>query len=313
MLAMNHLQECFNRDALQAADALDLPSATASTLTDPIHPIFRASNFPGSLRLPAGSRIAGGPARVPSLYATISPALRLASRLISQPSGMLWWTRVLLGSVESVPGENREVLVDTPGRFGLARQKLTEHADYVSFRWRPDPDAFASTYPDPRDRSKTVIYLHSEMKAFAEGAYHDSTPSHQLRFQFFLALNLCHELAHSVMKCRRVGREPFFDRDEPQAELGASWEYSQFGGKIQPINHSMTAADGLMWYPWQSATAEAEAIERDDRRFVAVNMNWVMLQFQRDGWKKVRAPLKAAACTAVVLFTDDFDPQSPSP
>jgi len=311
---MDNLQGYFNRAALQAADALEVPSITAPTLTDPIHPIFRASNFPGSLKLPASRRTrTGGPIPEPSLYATISPALRLASRFISQPSGMLWWTRVLLGSVQCVPEENRKVLVDTPGAFGLARQKLTEHADYVSFRWRPESEAFASTYPDPRDSSKTIIYLHSEMKAFAEGAYHSSTASHQLRFQFFLALNICHELAHSVMRCRRVGREPFFGRDEPQAELGASWEYSQFGGKIQVINQSVTAADGLMWYPWQSSTAEAEATQRDDRRFVAVNMNWVMLQFDKDGWKKVRPQLKAAACTAAAVFTDDLSPPSPQP
>ena len=218
---------------------------------------------------------------------------------------------MLLGSVQRVAGEDKEVLIDTPGVFGLARRKLTEHADYVTFRWRRDHDALASTYPDPHDASKTMIYLHGDVKAFAEGAYHSSTPSHQLRFQLFLALNLCHELAHSVMMCRRFRREPYVDRDEPQAELGASWEYSVFGGKIQGINHSMTAADGLMWYPWQSTKDEAAAIERDDRRFVAVNMNWVMLHFDSDGWKKVRPPLKATACTAVVPLTDDFEPQSP--
>lgn len=310
---MSNPQDCFSRDALQAANALELPAATASTLDNPIHPIFRAANFPGPLKLPTGRRKISSPAPVPSLYATISPALRLASRFISQPSGMLWWTRVLLGSIQRVPGENREVLIDTPGRFGHARQKLAEHADHVTFRWRADSDALASTYPDPRDGAKTIVYLHSEMRAFAEGAYHSSTPSHQLRFQFFLALNICHELAHSVMKCRRVGREPFFDGEEPQAELGASWEYSVFGGKIQAINHSMTAADGLMWYPWQSCEDEAEAIQRDERRFVAVNMNWVVLLFERDGWKKVRPPLKALACTAVVLFTDDFDHRSATP
>jgi len=309
---MTNTQECFDRAALQAADALELPSATASTLTDPIHPIFRASNFPGSLKLPVRIRRPGRQAPIPSLYATISPALRLASRFISQPSGMLWWTRVLLGSVQGVPGESRGVLVDNPGRFGLARRKLTEHADYLSFRWQPDSEAFASTYPDPRDSAKAIIYLHSDMKAFAQGAYHSSTASHQLRFQFFLALNICHELAHSVMKCRGVRLEPFFDVDEPQAELGASWEYSQFGGKIQAINYSMTAADGLMWYPWQSSTAEAEAIQRDDRRFVAVSMEWVMLHFDKDGWMKVRPPMKTA-CTAVMLFTDDSSSESSQP
>ena len=310
---MKNPHECFDKAAMDAANCLELPSATTPTLTNPIHPIFRASNFPRSSRLSGGKRLIGGRKIAPSVYATISPALRLASNFITQPAGLLWWSKLLLGTVQSVPGEDREVLVDVPPTFGLGKMKLTEHAEHVSFRWRDQTDCYASTFREPSNPSDSIIYLETKMKTFAEGEYHASSTSQQLRFQFNLALNLCHELAHSVMYRRQIRREPFFDLAEPEAELGASWEYSIFGGKIQPINGSPTARDGLMWYPWQSPNANKAAMQRNDRRFVAVTMGWVVSQFDVDSWKKVRPQMTVPACTAVVPYRDDFKPQLAKP
>ncbi|KAI9881073.1 MAG: hypothetical protein M1830_008231 [Pleopsidium flavum] len=317
---MANVQQCFTRADLQAANALEPPFATASTLINPIHPIFRASNFTSfSPAHSVNDRMLGAQGFIPSTYNTITPALRLASHFISLPSGLRWWSKILLATVQHVPAEGREVLIDMPVDCDLTRQKLTEHAEHVSFRWRHESDAFASTWREHSRPSDTIICLNTEMKDFAEGEYHSSSPSHQLRFQLFLALNLCHELAHSVMLRRQLRREPFFDQDEPEAELGAAWEHCIFGGKIQPINYSMSAADGLMWFPWQSTDAINQAIQRNERRFVPVQMGWVKKVFETEGWRQVELfgtgaiNIAATGCSAVLPFTDDFFPQLANP
>lgn len=306
-------QQCFTKAALQAANAPGTSFTTPSTLTNPIHPIFRASNFTSfSTAQMLSDRMLGALGFTPSLYNTITPALRLASRFISHPSGLPWWSKILLANAQHVPEIGGEVLIDMPVNFDLTREKLTEHAEHISFRWRHESDAFASTWREHNNPSNTVICLNTEMKDFAEGEYHSSSPSHQLRFQFFVALNLCHELAHSVTMRRRSGGEPFFNCTEPAAELGASWEHCIFGGKIQPINYSMNAADGLMWFPWQSSEAIDEAIHRNERRFVAVQMGWVEMNFETNRWAKVElfgtgeTNMAATDCSAVVPFTEDF-------
>lgn len=310
---MANPQICFTRTGLQAAGALESASAGASTLTNPIHPIFRASNFARSGTNPGrGRRGLGALGVMPSLYTTITPALRLASNLINLPAGLQWWHQVLVAHVRHVSEGRREVLVDVPVNVERTREKLTEHAEHVSFRWRQEKDAFASTWREQNDASKTVIFLNTKMREFAEGEYHSSSSSHQLRFQFFLALNLCHELAHSVMLRRQMGREPFFSLTEPAAELGASWEHCVFGGKVQTINYSMSAADGLMWFPWQTPEAITEAIQRNKRRFVAIQTTWLEKLFDENAWTTVapsgagETEMTATGCRAVMPFTDDF-------
>lgn len=301
----------FERTALQAAGALDLASATPSTLTNPIHPIFRATNFPSTPK--AGKQQDGRTGTTPSVYNTMRPALRLASHFLTHPVASLWWYKLILGEIIGVVGEDREVLVDRIGKFGEASRMLIEHAEHVAFCWRPDSRAHASTWPIATNRSNSLVCLNERVRDFVEGEYHSSSPSHQLRFQFHLALNLCHELAHSVMIRRQLRREPYFNNGDPENELGAAWEYFAFGGKIQPVNYSPSAADGLIWYPWQTGQANQEADMRNEGRHRAVSMRWVASMFEMDAWKKVRPEMILPTCAAVRPLTTDFKKRSTIP
>ncbi len=72
-------------------------------------------------------------------------------------------------------GEDREVLIDRPGRFGVGTRMLIEHAEHVSFCWRPDTKAHASVWPVAGNNSNSVICLNAAMKDFAQGKYHSSS------------------------------------------------------------------------------------------------------------------------------------------
>ena len=131
---------------------------------------------------------------------------------------------------------------------------------------------FGPPHPsDPWDQT-AVIKLDSKFFAAAKQFSMQKFPdlAAKLRFTFFFAVNLLHELAHAFeAKC---GHGEYYDlisqdRSKPGAlsrsyyprfseasykchdlEMGAAFEYETFGGRIHPINHDFNMNYGLNVY-----------------------------------------------------------------
>ncbi|KAI9717764.1 MAG: hypothetical protein M1812_004493 [Candelaria pacifica] len=109
------------------------------------------------------------------------------------------------------------------------------------------------------------------------------------------------------------GEEPYFALDEPINELGASWEFFVFGGKIQPINLRDVSADcGLMMFEWMT---EEEADEVGGKVFYALEMDYIGRFFERRIWGLVqefgvgvlRLRLDDARCRSWYPLTTDHE------
>ncbi|KAI9789950.1 MAG: hypothetical protein M1835_001331 [Candelina submexicana] len=226
----------------------------------------------------------------------------------------------MLGQVKTDQTTKKRVLkvvTPTPSSLRKTRQALIEHADYVKFAFSTKKhDHFAETLGGPCNVDEdptTLIRLHRGFLDSIVDEYPSFSLCHQLRFQFFFALNLVHELAHSVYWLLSDCEEPHFAIDEPLAELGASWEYSVFGGKIQPINLKTVSADsGLMAYEWQTEEASDAA---GGKIFCALPMEYISSFFSRKRWGLVEifgigqlnAPMEAACKSYYPLTTDHPD------
>ena len=76
--------------------------------------------------------------------------------------------------------------------------------------------------------------------------------------------------------------EPFHGLNEPDIEMGSSWEQFLFGGKIHPLNGDRKVAKGLVWWSWFD-DYPADAV----LRYQGVYMAWVESMFQDSTWRKV--------------------------
>ena len=127
-------------------------------------------------------------------------------------------------------------------------------------------------YPsDPWDQP-AVIKLDSKLFAAAKRFSMQKFPdtAAKLRFTFFFAVNLLHELSHAFeAKCGHAHYYELIskDRSKPGAlsrsyfsrsvepkykhheiEMGAAFEYETFGGRVHPINHDFSMNYGLDVY-----------------------------------------------------------------
>ncbi len=246
----------------------------------------------------------------------------------------------MLGEETTDPSTQRQVLkpvTPTPSSLRETRQALEDHAVSVRFTFSPGPileadygytTDFEDTYCgedillDGDDwlletDAVTLIRLRQSFLIFAMEEYSSSTLSQQLRFQFFLAILLVHEIAHSVYWLRSGPEEPHYAIDEPCAELGASWERFMLGCKVQPINFNVGAESGLLAYRFETHEEEVAG-----RLFYALPMDYISSFFSNKKWELVeeigighfRAPIYGAlkSCCPVTTdyHSDDFYSES---
>lgn len=279
-----HGEIFFDREELQDSGSLESAAAESPTLSNEIHEFFRKEKFVFDLET--------RPAEWDEAYEVMKPAFRLVSRWITDPIFRKFWTALRFGDVEeldhnmyddeSVPSykldlanfqadEREELAAKLPDCF-------REYAAYHSFRFRPIHHAWAKTRsqtvfddevhsesgrPEPKVgwTLTSVTILHTDFLTVSYTAFRTATKSQQLRFLFFLAVNLAHELAHHVWQSRWATEnndgerhsilnwEPFFhELPDPHDELGIVWECFMFGGRIQPLNQSPSpfVPDGLV-------------------------------------------------------------------
>jgi len=225
-------------------DGFVLPFA-GYDLTNDIHPIFSRDNFPGAD------------------YDVLSPALRLASRILMSERSLTHYYTVLFVDPTAVPypaGSGCEGHVygafyppSDPLSFRqtqLVQQELVNIAQSVKFR-RMDfgeettqgmMEAGESTQrncyvrPGFHGLPSTVFYS-EELYGRLPHAYHATTgtgfPDELLEHYFHLVMILLHELAHGV-RCSVMGHagETVFIGNNALSEAGFDYENAVFGGHM---------------------------------------------------------------------------------
>lgn len=305
----------FDRQELQDSGSLESGAAKSPTLTNEIHELFHKKRFV----FDEGPR-----AEWDEAYEVMKPAFRLVSRWITDPIFRSFWTALRSGALEQIDKEFSDDplaaptykielydLIEPDQREGLGDEvpaHFLECAKNHIFRFRPLHGAWAQT------RSQTVRHnfddctrkewpfssatvLHDDFFFLSITAFRTATKSAQLRFLFFLAVNLGHELAHLMWQKSQamdmdtesmyavLDWEPFFfDSPDPHDELGIAWEHFMFGGRIQPLNQCANpfVPDGL-------AILNLEMVRKSpfmdpDCRIAPLLTDWISNQFSETWW-----------------------------
>ena len=204
----------FRPEELIRSGALDLEDCRPSNLDNPIHPIFDSSRFD----------------ECPDhIYEEITPALRLASKFLTEPVCCQFWVtlakgeRVVDAEMSSRLGHEahriRRNVPLTEDNVSSVVDLINSHGQrrLVHFVFRPKPNIGINdtqlgtqhTICDYKvglsegldgELCRSVITLHSDLyiaaAKFSKLKYPDE--SQKLRFSFLLAILLVHELCHAV-------------------------------------------------------------------------------------------------------------------
>ena len=310
-----HGQIGFDRRELRAAGALATATARNPTLTNEIHELFQKDMFVFDDGDP--------PPEWDEAYEVMKPAFRLVSRWIMDKTFDGFWWSLGHGTVsELIPGDDfyddqvedqRKIeylgISDSSSLDDFAEDVphcFRRYAQVHQFRFRPLPHSWAETrsQSDPDgDRPhfvQSITILHED---FFHVSYSDipwATKSQRLRFLYFLAVNLAHELAHLMWQQREaffahkreryygsvLDKEPYFyDSEPPHNELGIAWELFMFGGRLQPLNQSLSLSlhEGLVLLPMSMVT---ETYFWDPQCTITPLLtDWISDQFSEAWWQ----------------------------
>ena len=267
----------FRPEELLSAGALYSPNARSSNLTNDLHPFFHRRRFDDTPDI---------------IYDQLVPGLRLATMFLTQPVCCQYWVTLAQGQrthdVAMSKKLGRKCLripENVPLTMKNAREvieyiKKLDEASIIHFSFRKDlylnrpKDVLARTRPVcdvdfeiPEGLAfrpkKSHVCLHHDFYTAAHklSKLVHPDPALILRFNFFLACNILHEMAHAinVAHCysQQTGglgagidyNEPFL-LDDTEAELGNTWEKQMFGGRVAPINGRVDTSHGLSICDW---------------------------------------------------------------
>ena len=267
----------FRPEELLAAGALYSPNAKPSNLTNVIHPFFHRSHFDDTPDI---------------IYDQLVPGLRLATMFLTQPVCCQYWVTLAKGErKQDWSTSNRlgrhclRISKDVPLTPVNANEvieyiKKLDNASIIHITFKKDlylhkpKDVLASTrgvcdvdFEVPHGLTfkpkRSHICLHQDFYTAANklSKLKHPDPALVLRFHFFLACNLIHEIAHAVNLAHCYVRqteglsrgvdynEPFL-LDDTEPELGNAWENYMFGGRIAPINGRIDTSHGLSVCDW---------------------------------------------------------------
>ena len=246
-----------------------------SDLDCDIHPLFWVENFHGCPE---------------HIYEILKPALRLSTLLLTHKATSSFWHTLVFGmrqrSTKSGLKCTRiaDVVAWTKENASLFEARLKRLSDSLHFHfslWPSERNKGVWTYGSMhaiRDYKsgylpktgelcrRSRICLHTDFYITAKRlsllAHPD--PAMVLRFHFFFAVNLCHEMAHFLeisshqMEFVETWLGPEFAHasnageafmfDYPWNEMGQAFETRVFGGIIKPISCRMDCAHGLTTY-----------------------------------------------------------------
>lgn len=267
----------FRPEELLAAGVLYSPNAKPSNLTNEIHPFFHRSHFDDTPDI---------------IYDQLVPGLRLATLFLTQPICCQYWVTLAKGErKQDWTTSNRlgryclRISKDVPLTPANANEvieyiKKLDNASIIHITFKKDlylqkpKDVLASTrgicdvdFEVPHGLTfkpkRSHVCLHQDFYTAAKklSKLKHPDPALILRFSFFLACNLVHEIAHAVNLAHCYVRqteglsrgvdynEPFL-LDDTEPELGNAWENYMFGGRIAPINGRIDTSHGLSVCDW---------------------------------------------------------------
>jgi len=292
--------------------AVSLENCRRSSLSNDIHPLLVRSRFDDT---------------PDAIYDRLIPALRLATMFLTQPIRMQFWVTLALGERM----DDKEMSF----KYGKYSQRVGKHVEmtkentvkvaerlreigqmdiiHFAFKHKLGTDAGSvwgftqpicdylgarKTYGRKDRLTRTVIKLHSDHYIIARKL----SPlkylefSQQLRFSFFFASLIMHELAHAIEGAyvqMRDGQWQDYQRsqsyletfwlDWQRPECGRAWEQTMFGGEIQPINNRADGSHGICTRDWPP-----HGIENDPERctYYTVPMTYVENLFQTNTWQR---------------------------
>ncbi|EUC50056.1 hypothetical protein COCMIDRAFT_82856 [Bipolaris oryzae ATCC 44560] len=240
---------------LRLSKIISLPQ---TDLDNDIHPLFQSSRWP-DLR--------------PEDYTLLLPALRIASKFMSEPVILKWWKHTLFGEVK-LDKTRRRYLASTPyetsnyanNELHVLLIKKLPHVLELMFEnldkntSRTDGCAFGSNAAYIKFRHDLVmapvypffdtprILLHSQYWFSLKYLLSHGGSAHELKTVYLrMAITLCHELTHVVWHyriSRQVmpwaleidSKEPLHQASDRLAEFGHSWEHYVFGGSIWTLD-----------------------------------------------------------------------------
>jgi hypothetical protein len=255
--------KCFDQTPTDYAD---------STLTNVILPMFE-------------NRWATGPNQhkhTEEIWLRLRPSLLLASRILTEPWPLLWFSQLTFGESHSNPSKpNTTYLTDTSyQRTAVALNKVAENlaelGEVVTIMFAPrscKETAWGITYhhkshmrfhadfntndwPATKDKYKSSNYKHGRPVIVMNVYFQDyliyeypksSTFAEFYRLSFAFAVTLLHEVAHAYHMWLHPGlaHEPLWNQEERKAELGYSWERLVLGRVICPLRIKKAQNDGI--------------------------------------------------------------------
>ena len=136
---------------------------------------------------------------------------------------------------------------------------------------------------------RTIVRLHADIYNEAcklrDLKYPDE--NQKLRFYLFLAVSLCHEVAHAIEQADVFhGNETPYFVPEPfignlwERESGSMWEKFTFGGKIYSINGDSSGKYGLCTEAWPCPSEDREW----QNTMYSIPMDWIEKIQQQQFW-----------------------------
>ena len=258
----------FEPEELVKKGAIDLPDwippkQSSCSLDNEVLSLFRKDNFDSNCH---------------DVYGVLLPSLRLASLLMIHPIVSQYWHTLCFGQRDvdtSVPGAEdgrparriRKPYHWTAKGEERIKQMINQLSDMIKFtftakmqgekRYAEHAVLQASWPLRPANDSKITFLedTYTVAKKISDMGPH-ADPAQVLRFNFFFAIVLVHEIAHAFearhkllgdgkkQDDSRTDNEVYYG-DHAWIEAGRAWEISVFRGCFLPINRRLDAVNGL--------------------------------------------------------------------
>ena len=298
----------YEPEELLLSGVLDLIDCHPSTLTNEIHPLFQQDNFDDCPE---------------DIYTQLRPGLQLATKFLTTPACLQYWVTSVYGKREKDVA-NSEKHKEHRSRIRLEVPLTTSNTDQfvkASLTWRHllhvtfGSDLFVSTKgivfasQTPITQISTQMFdLNTSRQSLHSLPFFDrslikfhsdfyiaaskfATLKHPkveqvLRFNFWVAINLLHETAHTIehtFDSEKNSSEAYLG-DLQICEAGYSWETYLFGGKIEPINGKISCVDGLSVSDWIEPPSNPEG--PDPQTYSAIPMTYVQAIQEASFWEQ---------------------------
>ena len=270
--------QVIRKHAISAAK--DFPHM-ASTLSNAIHPLFAYERF---YECPM------------EIYDVLRPALSLASQFLLHPACAKYFHTLAFGNREPCPDWKAGVDImrirndvswtaDNAARFAQYLEVISGNLRITFDMINPREAVFGCCFISegqidrrrlPLDQYQRCILsyidLHIDLYTTAKRLSllkTNADPAMILRFNFFFAVNICHEVAHFLEISHNAPNPEVLMNDNIYSEAGIAWECKMFGGRVHPISARMDCAYGLATYDFPPTPNKADIYYTVSTEYVA--------------------------------------------